>query len=416
MAGIKGNVAWWAAARQTGRIANPITATVTTAVTSSASVVLNSVANIYVGQTVSGTGITGTPTVSSITSSTNTVVLSASQTSIAANAVLTFTTTAPTSALAKVPFTGGGLQVTRETGNLQETDSSRDQGLTYLVRSGVEGGVEAYVRGSYIHQLLATALGTDTVSGSGGNFTHTITPASGLPYYTFWRAQGDVLFESFTDCMVSDLTIKGDAGAPLTAAATIMGITPTRSVSETSATSGIYPTTDAVYNFNDLSGTGANISLGGTASTSTGQVTGGTSTHLVRSFEVQISNSLAMQQTDSTVPYDLVAAQRTVNLSFDIVLEDLTQYNNFFYGSAAGTSVGTSIFTTPMVITLAKDTNNSIAMHFPSVAYEAFPVQPNPNGDPIVVSVRAQAQRFYSSTGAALVMTAVVKNSASAAA
>jgi hypothetical protein len=414
MAGIKGNVAWWAAARQSGRIANPITQIVNGAVSASASVVLNSVANIYVGQTVSGTGIVSTPTVSAINTSTNTVTLSATQT-LSDKAVLTFTTTAPTTALAKVPFTGGGLQVTRETGNLQETDSSRDQGLTYLVRSGVEGGIEAYVRGSYIHQLLASALGTDTASGTAPT-THTITPASGLPYYTFWRAQGDVLFESFADCMVSDLTIKGEAGAPLTAAATIMGITPTRSAAETAATSSLYPTADAVYNFNDLSTSGANISLGGTASTTTGQVSGGTATHLVRSFEVQISNSLAMQQTDSTVPYDLVAAQRTVNLSFDIVLEDLTQYNNFFYGSSTGTSVGTSIYTTPMIITLAKDSSNSIAMHFPSVAYEAFPVQPNPNGDPIVVSVRAQAQRFYSSTGAALVMTAVVKNSATAAA
>ena len=414
MAGIKGNVAWWAAARQTGRIANPITQIVNGAVTSSTSVILNSVANVYVGQTVSGTGITGTPTVASITAATNTVTLSASQTSIADKTVLTFTTTAPTAALAKVPFTGGGLQVTRETGNLQETDSSRDQGLTYLVRSGVEGGVEAYVRDSYAHQLLASALGTDTVSGT-TNITHTITPSSGLPYYTFWRAQGDVLFESFTDCMVSDLTIKGEAGSPLTAAATIMGITPTRSAAETAATSSLYPTTDAVYNFNDLSASGASISLGGTASTTTGLVSGGSATHLIRSFEVQISNSLAMQQTDSTVPYDIVAAQRTVNLSFDIVLEDLTQYNSFFYGSAAGTTVGTSIYTTPMVLTLSKGTNNSIAMHFPSVAYEAFPVQPNPNGDPIVVSVRAQAQRFYSTTGAALIMTAVVKNQQTAA-
>jgi hypothetical protein len=353
MAGLKGNVAWWAAAKQTGgRVSN------------------------------SGGG------------------------------------TAPTTAIAKVPFTGGGLQVTRETGNLQETDSSRDQGLTYLVRSGAEGSVEAYVRGSYIHQLLAAALGTDTVSGT-TNYTHTITPANVLPYYTFWRNQGDVLWEKFEDCMVSDLTIKGEAGAPLTASATIMGITPTRLASEATATSSLTPTSDAVYNFNDLSATGASISLGGTASVTgatAGQVSGGTASHLIRSFELQISNNVNVQQTDSTVPYDMVGAQRTVNLSFDIILEDLTQYNNFFYGGASGTSVGTSIFTQPMVITLAKDTNNSIAFHLPSVAYEAFPVAPNPNGDPIVVSVRAQAQRFYSTAGAALVTTAIVKNSASAAA
>ena len=122
-----------------------------------------------------------------------------------------------------------------------------------------------------------------------------------------------------------------------------------------------------------------------------------------------------MQQTDSVTPYDLVAAQRTVNVSFDIILEDLVEYNNFFYGGSTGTTAGTSIFTQPMLFQFGKGANNSLEFHLPSVAYEAFPVQPNPNGDLIVVSVRAQAQRWYSSdaTPKALVTTAIVKNQVS---
>ena len=323
--------------------------------------------------------------------------------------------TIASAAVVKAPFSGGGLAVTRETANLSETDSSRDQGVTYLSRSGVEGSVEAYLRDSYAHTLLAAALGTDTVSGASTNYTHTITPASVLPYYTFWRNQGDVLWESFTDCMVSELTIKGEAGSPLTASATIMGLTPTKLSSDpSSGWTGINVASDAVYNFSDASGTGGTIALGGTASTTTGLVSGGTTTHLIRSFELQIGNSVNMQQTDAVTPYDLSPTQRTVNVSFDIILEDLTQYNNFFYGS--GTTARTDIFSQPMLFTFGRGTNNSVAFHLPSVAYEAFPVQPNPNGDPIVVSVRAQAQRFNLTAGTPQIMAAVVKNQASAAA
>jgi len=415
MAGLKGNVAWWAAAKQTGRISIPATATVNGAVSASATVVVNSVIGISVGQTVSGTGVTGNPTVSTIVPATNTLTLSSTQT-IANNAVLTFTSSAPATAATKAPFSGGGIMPTRETANLSETDSSRDMGLTYLVRTGAEGTIEAYARDSYAHVLLTAGIGTDTVSGTNPNFTHTITPSSGLPYFTFWRNQDNVLYEQFTDCQVSELTVKGEAGAPLTISASIMGLTPSRSATEPTNTSSVSVDTSAVYNFNDLSGTGASVAFGGTASTTTGQVTGGTASRLVRSFELSVNNNVNIQQTDSIVPYDLVAAQREVNLSFDIVLENLNDYNSFFYGSATGTTASTTIFTTPMVFTFGKSTNNSIAFHLPSVAYEAFPVEPNPNGDPIVVSVRAQAQRFYSTTGAALPVTAIVKNQVSTAA
>lgn len=348
MAGLKGNVAWWAAAKQT---------------------------------VVSGSG--------RVNNSTGTVAAAAA---------------------VKAPFSGGGIMPTRETANLAETDSSRDQGLSYLVRTGAEGSIEAYARDSYAHVLLTAGLGTDTVSGTTPNYTHTITPANGLPYYTFWRNQGDVLYEQFTDCQVSELSVKGEAGAPLTITASIMGLTPSRSAAEASNTSSVSIASDAVYNFNDLSGTGASVALGGTASTTTGLVTGGTATRLIRSFELSVNNNVNMQQTDAVVPYDLVAAQREINISFDIVLEDLTQYNSFFYGSGSGTTASTSIFTQPMVFKFYKGTNNGMEFHLPSVAYEAFPVEPNPNGDPIVVSVRAQAQRFYSTTGAALPVTAIVKN------
>ncbi|CAB4183161.1 hypothetical protein UFOVP1328_39 [uncultured Caudovirales phage] len=312
-------------------------------------------------------------------------------------------TTAATTCVVKAPFVGGSISVTRETANLAETDSSRDQGISYVTRTGVEGGPEAYVRDASIHTILEGVLGTKTDSGTGSNYSHAITPANDLPYYTFWRNQSDVLYEQFTGCKFSEVTIKGEAGAPLTVTTAIMGLTPTRSDTEFATSAAVTSVESGpVYSYNETT-----VSFGGTVTS--GLITGSpTVVHNVRSVEVQISNNVSMQQTDNVVPYDLAAAQRTVNVSFDLILETLDEYNKFFYGGVSGTTAGSSIYTTPMQIKFSKTANNSLTFDIPSVAYEAFPVQPNPNGDPIVVSVRAQAQRTGSAANP--IITATVKN------
>lgn len=296
-----------------------------------------------------------------------------------------------------IPFSGGNLSVTRETANFSETDSSRDQGTSYTVRSGVEGNPEAYVRDSYMHKLLTAALGTDAAVTTGGNTVHTISPANGLPYMTMWRMQSDLLWEKFDDCMVSELSIKGDAGAPLTATASVMGLTPTRlTVNPVTTWAALAPTaiistitSDAPYTYNT-----ATVSLGGST------------VRTVKSFELQINNNVKTQQTDDVNPYDVVPGQREITLSFDLIFENLDDYNLFNYGSTSGTAISSAITTRAAEFTFAgASANNSIKFNIPRLAYEAFPVEPNAGGDPITVSVRAQAQR-----GSTSIITAEVKN------
>src|SRR5687768_12153954 len=80
----------------------------------------------------------------------------------------------------KMPLAGGGISPVRETDNLAETDSSRDQGVTYVTNSGVEGSPEFYVRDASIGFWLHAALGADAVTGTTPNFVHAITPANVL--------------------------------------------------------------------------------------------------------------------------------------------------------------------------------------------------------------------------------------------
>lgn len=287
----------------------------------------------------------------------------------------------------KMPFSGGSIGPTRTTDHLSETDSSRDQGVAYVQQTGVEGSPEFYVRDASIGFWLWLVLGADAPTGS-VNFVHTLTPANAIPYVTMWRNIGDLLWEQFADCKVGSLAISAEAGQPLTATAGVMGLAPSRLTATPDTATPITIQSGQVYNYNN-----AVVTLGGSA------------TALVRSFELTIENNLQTQQTDDSVPYDVVEGVREVSLGFDLIFETLAEYNKFHYGGASGTAISPTIFTTSADFTFTLGVNNTVGFTLPNIAYEEFPVEPDAGGDPIVASVRAVAQR-----GGSPVVTATVKN------
>jgi hypothetical protein len=287
----------------------------------------------------------------------------------------------------KVPFTGGNIHPVRETDNLSETDANRDQGVAYVTTTGVEGTPEVYVRDASIGLFLLGALGADAVTGT-TNYVHTITPANTLPYMTFWRMLSGTLWEQYKDCQISSLTVSAEAGAPLTAAVGVQGLTPTRLTTDPDVGNVAPLASSAVYSFND-----AAVTLGGSA------------TALIRSFELTIENNVTRQQTDDVVPIDVVPGTREVTLTFDLIFANLNEYNNFHYGATAGTTVVSSIFTTSAVFTFTKGANNEISFNLPVIAYTELDPEPNAGGDPIVVSVSAVGMRSGSP-----IVTATVKN------
>lgn len=297
--------------------------------------------------------------------------------------------TAPTF---KSPFSGGNITPVRETDRLTETDSSRDQSAAYVVTSGVEGSPEMYVRAKTIGFWLASALGNVTTTGS-TNFTHTITPGNALPWITVWKNVGGPtgLFEAYQDCQVGSISISAEAGAPLAATVGIQGLIPSRLTVDPTTAPALAIDADPVFNFNN-----AAVTLGGGA------------TRLIRSFELTVENNVERQQTDDIVPFDLNAGQREISLGFDMLFQDLTEYNKFHYGGASGTTESPDIFTTSATFTFTLDANTEVSFTLPSIAYEEFPIEPSPGGDPIVSSVRAVAQK---ATGVPNLLTAVVKNS-----
>lgn len=281
-------------------------------------------------------------------------------------------------------FSGGSINPTHETEQLSETDDSRDAGDLYVTETAVEGTPEVYVRDTSLHHVLEAGLGTlaseETGEAESGDFEHTITPASALPYLTAGRMIGETLYEQFNDLKVSELTISAGTHEPLTAAINLMGLSAVRQAEEWEG--GLAPPAASEVeplNFND-----ATVKLGGEA------------TALISSFECTISNAVKLQPTDSSIPFDVVEGLRTVTLGFDLIFEDLTEYNKFHYGGEAGTEQSSTIFTTSANFEFAKSATRKAIFDFPKIAYQEFPVEPDPGGDPITVSVKAAAQRHES--------------------
>jgi hypothetical protein len=230
----------------------------------------------------------------------------------------------------------------------------------------------------------SSALGAKVTSGT-TNYTHTLTPANSLPYLTVYRQIGNLLFEQFNDVKVNELTISADTGGPLTATVDVLG---REAVRLTSAATVPAKSLQAPYSMNE-----ATVTLAGGA------------TALVSSFELTIANNIQVQQTDDSIPYDLAEGLREVTLGFRLIFETLAEYNRFNYESTTGTVQGTDISQVAANFTFAKGANNSLAFDLPQLAYEEFPVDPDPSGDAIEVDVRARAQR-----GASPIVTATVLN------
>lgn len=298
--------------------------------------------------------------------------------------------TPPTLTVFKTPFSGGNIAPTRSIAQLSETDTSRDEGVSYVEQTAIEGSPEMYVRDSNMHSLFDLALGGTVTTGGPTNYSHAATPTNTLPYATFYKMLGGLLYESYEDCLVSELTISADTGGALTAAISLVGRKAVRLAAEPDAL--VIPSSTSVFNFNEA--TVLRDYVG---------------TSLISNFELTFSNNVTAQQTDSAIPYDVVPGQRSVTVSYDMIFEDLTDYNTFHYGSAGGTTQGSAITTQNLLFTFIKTANNVVTLSIPNAAVEEFPVEPDPGGDPVVASVRARGQRVV---GAPIFSAAVANQKA----
>lgn len=290
-------------------------------------------------------------------------------------------------------FEGGNVSPSRSTDQLSETDNSRRAGDFFVTQTAVEGAPEVYVREDSIHHLLEYVLGSATHVFETEVGTHTITEAASLPYVTFGKGQGALLFEQYNDVKVDSLDISWATASPGVATVNVMGLAAVRQPEEWKAPlAPSIAAQEAPLNFN-----GAAVTLSGGI------------THLVSSFELTIANNLTLQQTDRSVPLDVVEGLSAVTGGFDIVFEKLDEYNRFHYGTTTGTAQSPDLAQTSLNVVLSRTGGGSVEFDLPVIAYTEFPVEPDPGGAPVVASVKFAAQRNEAGFVTATVTNSVEK-------
>lgn len=274
------------------------------------------------------------------------------------------------------------LAPTKNVARFAMTDAGRDQGAAYVSSLGVGGDVPLYAHPQGMGILMAGVLGAVADGGTTPNYTHTITPANSLFYFTCWRMVGNQIIEKFQDCVISSMTLTGSAGNPLTVTLSILG---TQSTWLTSDTANTMLLSDTPYLYMDAGGA---IEFNAIAQT-------------VHSITYTINNNASAYFADQYYASDVDPGNRDLAFTFATRFTGATafpDYRSFVYGSDAGTTQSAAIGTTPVSITWSKDADTSMMIEMPFVAYNAVPVQPDPGGAPIETTVACSVEKDPSGT------------------
>lgn len=256
------------------------------------------------------------------------------------------------------------------------TDTGRDMGDAYTSVVSAKGTISTYLHPDGVALPFFLVLGSDADTGATPNYTHTITPADDLPWFSVMRIVGGVITEQMVDCKLNMLTVNGTAGEAPTADWDIMGITPTWVAD---------PGTETLISgdpYKFYEGKGA-YKVDGAAIP-------------MHSFKLEINNNLKEYQADDYFLNDIDPGKREVTFDYNAHFTGPTaepKYREFMYGSDAGTTISTALPTKTHEFTLTRDANTSLDVNMPQVRTAAVPVNPNPNGDPIDVAVATVVEK-----------------------
>lgn len=177
-----------------------------------------------------------------------------------------------------------------------------------------------------IGAFLLGALGADSVSGV-GPYTHVITPAMTLNYWTLFTKFGSTPeYEKLADCVFDEVTIAWDQRNPVEVDAKLLGITPTFGAG------GVWTATNDENNQDFFTPIGATLQLDTDSSTPV--------TAKIKAGSIKIANNLdPVIVSNAITPDDLVPALQTVEGTFTLVPDDFTDWRGIVAGAAAGTTL-----------------------------------------------------------------------------
>jgi len=294
----------------------------------------------------------------------------------------------------------GGSQVHSETvkENFEETTGLRMLSDAYISQVSAAGAPEFFCMPESIAPLLYGVLGAQAITGASDPYTHTLTPAATLPYFTFWRSLAGGLYEKFIDCVIPHLKIHFESGKPIRVTPTIMGLSPSFLTAA--------ETVIAVEKANRF------LHYDGSAALKVE----GTAVAALRSGDLDIDNGSQLVPGDSLTPYDVSVGRLGVVLATTVLVPDFTLYNRVHYGTAspsnnaAPTTAPLELAGSPAGIDFKWTrvaASRTLEVLIPRVQVDAFDDQPDVSGNPMIRSVTYQA---YDRAGAGPNISGIVLN------
>lgn len=293
------------------------------------------------------------------------------------------------------------LEATPSVQSFEEMTALRLRSAAFLGELVIGGDVEMYVRPETIAPILYGVLGAQAIAGVANPYTHTMTPAASLPYFTFWRSLGNGLAEKFVDCIITKVVLHGESYMPLTVTLSVMGLAASYL---TSAEATATPETINAFMHSDAAGA---LKVEGTALSCISQ------------FDLTIDNGAQAVPGDGLAACDISIGQLSVEAQTTQLLSSFSLWNRLHYGAAspgntdphtstplelAGSPAGLDWLWTRVAAT------RTLEVKVPRVIVAPFGFQGSPSGDPLVQQVNYTA--YQPAAGAAV--TGIVLNSAAA--
>jgi hypothetical protein len=295
--------------------------------------------------------------------------------------------------------TGGGVNPVKETNPIEETTSDRILADDYVAGIRAEGAPQIIARPKIAGLLLYGAMGAKAVTGVADPYSHTMTLAQNLPYFTLWTRLADAAdgyFTKIVDAKVTQLVISSAANGLITLTPTFIGIDP-RHLEVVEATASIEAAGTA---FLHADGQGALEIEGAPVAT-------------IESSELTIDNGGTAHTGDSVSPYAVLEGRQTITWKVTQLVEDFDLWRRYLYGTDAP-SDGDAPSRNVLELTGGLDFTwarpgapaRSIQIQAPRVVAVPETIAANVNGDPLKYSVEYRVRKHATLSS----LTAIVKN------
>jgi hypothetical protein len=261
----------------------------------------------------------------------------------------------------KLRITGGAVLPDPTVIDLPETDGSIQRSKSAKVGQAISGAIEGMWRSDEIGWLARAHLGTSGDSGA-GPYTHTATAATQLPYLTLFSAYDTTaLVDRYSDCRLTELTLRGQGQQALSYSAGFMGLI------------ALMGSTDPVLT------PSANDPLVYPHVTVT---LGGATTDIVEAFEVTSSRAMEVIYGDTGMAASDVAGGRWgVTGQLTILFESDAKHRAWLTNNTSGTATSPVLYTEALTILAeASATDDSVSMAMTAVELRKVGMEPDPSG------------------------------------